>query len=182
MFENLFEDFINSVSTFDIIYLIITLFTVIQCTKKGFILSLLSASKWLLAIVITIILVPRLKPLAKNYIESQYLLDIGLGIGVFICVIFIILIANRSITKIVKYSGLGGLDSFFGSIFGLFKGYIVCVVLFSLVNWFYIYEKWPFNAKKSFTFSYVYKGSIYLIKEFPNEKKYDDTKKKIESI
>ncbi len=80
MFENLFEDFINSVSTFDIIYLIITSFTVVQCTKKGFILSLLSASKWLLAIVITIILVPRLKPLVKNYIESQYLLDIVQGI------------------------------------------------------------------------------------------------------
>ena len=70
MFENLFENFINSVSAFDIIYLIITLFTVIRCTKKGFILSLLSASKWLLAIIITIILVPRLKPLTKNYIES----------------------------------------------------------------------------------------------------------------
>ena len=90
---------------------------------------------------------------------------------------------NKICTKALRsVERKGGLDSFFGSIFGLFKGYIVCVVLFSLVNWFYIYEKWPFNAKKSFTFSYVYKGSIYLIKEFPNEKKYDDTKKKIESI
>ncbi len=169
--QNLLEHLASSISAFDIIYLIITLLTIIQCTKKGFILSLLSASKWLLALIITIILVPKLRPWAKNYIDSEYLLDIGLGIVIFICTIFIILMISRAIGQVVKYSGLGSVDSFFGFFFGIFKGYVVCVVLFSIVNWFYIYEKWPIVVEKSFTFSYVYKGSKYLIEEFPNYKK-----------
>ena len=173
--QNLLEHLTSSISAFDIIYLIITLITIIQCTKKGFVLSLLSASKWLLALIITIILVPKLRPWAKNYIDSEYLLDIGLGIVIFICTIFIILMINKGISKAVKYS-------FFGFIFGIFKGYVVCVVLFSIVNWFYIYEKWPIDVEKSFTFSYVYKGSKYLIEEFPSEKKYNDAKEKIEKI
>ena len=180
--QNLLEHLASSISAFDIIYLIITLLTIIQCTKKGFVLSLLSASKWLLALIITIILVPKLRPWAKNYIDSEYLLDIGLGIVIFICTIFIILMISRAISQVVKYSGLGSLDSFFGFLFGLFKGYVVCVVLFSIVNWFYIYEKWPIDVEKSFTFSYVYKGSKYLIEEFPSEKKYNDAKEKIEKI
>ena len=180
--QNLLEHLTSSISAFDIIYLIITLLTVIQCTKKGFVLSLLSASKWLLALIITIILVPKLRPWAKNYIDSEYLLDIGLGIVIFICTIFIILMISRAIGQVVKYSGLGSVDSFFGFFFGIFKGYVVCVVLFSIVNWFYIYEKWPIDVEKSFTFSYVYKGSKYLIKEFPSEKKYNDAKEKIEKI
>ncbi len=89
---------------------------------------------------------------------------------------------SRAIGQVVKYSGLGSVDSFFGLIFGIFKGYVVCVVLFSIVNWFYIYEKWPIDVEKSFTFSYVYKGSKYLIEEFPSETKYNDAKEKIEKI
>ena len=42
-------------------------------------------------LIITIILIPKLRPWAKNYIDSEYLLDIGLGIVIFICTIFIIL-------------------------------------------------------------------------------------------
>ena len=132
--QNLLEHLTSSISAFDIIYLIITLLTVIQCTKKGFVLSLLSASKWLLALIITIILVPKLRPWAKNYIDSEYLLDIGLGIVIFICTIFIILMISRAIGQVVKYSGLGSVDSFFGFIFGIFKGYVVCVVLSLLEN------------------------------------------------
>ena len=122
--QNLLEHLTSSISAFDIIYLIITLLTVIQCTKKGFVLSLLSASKWLLALIITIILVPKLRPWAKNYIDSEYLLDIGLGIVIFICTIFIILMISRAIGLVVKYSGLGSVDSFFGFIFGIFIGLI----------------------------------------------------------
>jgi len=97
------------------------LLTVIQCSKKGFTLSLLSTSKWVLAIIITIIVVPKLKPWADNYIKSDYAVDIGLGIIVFLLAIFIILLVSRGICKVVKYSGLGVLDSFFGFLFGFLK-------------------------------------------------------------
>ena len=176
------ENIVENISLFDLTYLIISFLIIVQCLRKGFILSLLSASKWLLAFVITVIFVPKLKPFANKYIDSSNLLDIGLGLSIFILSLFIILLISRTISKVVKYSGLGSLDYFFGFIFGIFKSYVVAVVLFSIINWFYPYEKWPINTKKSFTFSYVYKGSKFLIEEFPNEKKYDDTKEQIEKI
>ena len=175
----------NYLTLFDIIYAVITLLTVIQCSKKGFTLSLLSTSKWILAIIITIIFVPKLKPWANNYIKSDYVVDIGLGIIIFLLAIFIILLISRGISKVVKYSGLGGLDSFFGFLFGFLKGYIVVVILFSLVNWLYPYEKWPIKVEESFTFSYrlgVNNGSNFLIEILPNEENYIDTKEKIENI
>ena len=176
------DNILNYLTLFDAIYAAITLLTVIQCSKKGFTLSLLSTSKWILAIVITIIIVPKLTPWATNYIKSDYAVYIVLGITVFLLAIFIILLVSKSISKVVKYSGLGGLDSFFGFLFGFFKGYVVIVILFSLVNWLYPYEKWPMKVDKSFTFSNVYNGSSYLIKELPNEENYIDTKEKIENI
>ena len=113
------------------------------------------------------------------------MVDIGLGIIIFLLAIFIILLVSRGISKVVKYSGLGGLDSFFGFLFGFLKGYIVVVILFSLVNWLYPYEKWPIKVEESFTFSYrlgVNNGSNFLIEILPNEENYIDTKEKIENI
>ena len=177
-----FQDFYKNIVAFDLIYLIITLYSMIQCSSKGFVLSLLAASKWLLAYVITLILFPRVKSYVDNVIDNEYVLDVILGIGIFVIVIFVILMINRGISKAVKYSGLGKLDAAFGFFFGFLKGYIICVCIFSTVNIFYNYKNWPLNTKTSWSFPYVKKGSNYLIKEFPNEKKYKESKEKIKDI
>ena len=175
-------NFYKSISGFDLIYLIITVWSLIRCSSKGFVLSVLSASKWLLAYVITLILFPKIKPHVKDVIDNQYILDLALGIGLFIVVIFVILIINKSISKTVKYSGIGKVDTVFGFFFGFVRAYIVCVCIFATVNIFYNYKNWPLNISKSFTFSYVQKGSNYLVKEFPNEKEYKDAKDKVQEL
>ena len=181
MLDNLIH-FYEGISIIDLIYLIITILSVVKCYHKGFVLSILAASKWILAYVITLVLFPKIKPFFKNIIDSEYVLDITLGIAIFILVIFVILMINKGIGKAVKYSGLGGLDSIFGFFFGFIRGYIICIILFSAVDIVYNYSKWPINTDKSYTFPYIEKGSNYLIKELPNEKKYQDSKEKIEEL
>ena len=175
-------DFYKSISGIDLIYLIITVWSLIKCSSKGFVLSILSASKWLLAYVVTLILFPKIKPYVKDVIDNQYVLDLILGVGIFVIVIFLILIINKGISKTVKYSGIGKVDTVFGFFFGFVRAYIVCVCIFATVNIFYNHKNWPINTSKSFTFSYVKKGSNYLIKEFPNEKEYKDAKEKVQDI
>ena len=176
------KDFYEAISLIDLLYLIITIMSVIKCYSKGFILSLLSASKWLLAYVVTLILFPRIKPYFKNIIDSEYVLDVTLGVAIFVLVIFIILIINKAISKTVKFVGLGRLDSLFGLFFGFIRSYIICVCLFSAIDIVYNYNKWPINIDKSYTFPYIEKGSNYLVKEFPNEKSYQNSKEKIEDL
>ena len=89
---------------------------------------------------------------------------------------------NKGISKAIKFVGLGRLDSIFGLFFGFIRSYIVCVCLFSVIDIVYNYNKWPINVKKSYTFPYLEKGSNYLIKEFPNEETYQDSKEKIEDL
>ena len=176
------KNFYELVSLVDLIYLIITIFSVIKCYSKGFVLSLLSVSKWLLAYVVTLLLFPKAKPYFKNIIDSEYVLDIALGITIFVLVTFIILITNRAISKTVKFVGLGRLDSIFGLFFGFIRGYVLCVCLFAAIDIVYNYNKWPINTDKSIIFPWIEKHSIYLIKVFPNEKNYQDSKEKIEEL
>ena len=176
------KDFYEAISLIDLLYLIITIMSVIKCYSKGFVLSLLSASKWLLAYVVTLILFPRIKPYFKNIIDSEYVLDVMLSVAIFVLVIFIILITNKAISKTVKFVGLGRLDSLFGLFFGFIRSYIICVCLFSAIDIVYNYNKWPINIDKSYIFPYIEKGSNYLVKEFPNEKSYQNSKEKIEDL
>ena len=169
-------------SIFDLIYIVITILYLIQCSIKGFVLSLLSASKWLLAYILTLILFPKIKPYVNDIIDNEYVLDILLGISIFVVIIFLILLINKGIRKTVKYTGMGKVDSFFGFFFGFVKGYVISVCIFATVNIVYNSDKWPIDSKKSFTFSYVEKGSNYLVKEFPSKKEYEDAKEKVSDI
>ena len=180
--QDVIMDFYKSISSIDIIYLIITIFSLIKCYKKGFVLSVLSMAKWLLAYVITLIIFPRIKPYLKDFIDNEYVLDIGLGISIFIIVIFLILMINKGINKAVSYSGMGSLDAVFGFFFGFIRAYIISICIFSAAHIVYNYDKWGLNLDKSYIFPYLKKGSNYLIEEFPNEKTYQDSKDKIKEI
>ena len=176
------KDFYETSSVIDLIYIVITILSLIKCYKKGFVLSILSMAKWLLAYVITLIIFPRVKPYFKDIIDNEYVLDIGLGITIFIIVIFLVLMVNRGISKAINYSGIGNLDTVFGFFFGFVRAYIISIFIFSGIHIVYNYDKWPINSNKSYIFPYLEKGSNYLLKEFPNEKTYQNSKEKIEEL
>jgi len=176
------KEFFNSISVIDLLYLLITIFSLVKCYRKGFVLSILAMAKWLLAYIITLIIFPRVKPYFTDIVDSEYVLDISLGLLIFIIVIFLVLLINKGISRAVRYTGLGSLDSVFGFFFGFVRSYIIAVCIFSASHIVYNYDKWPINLDKSFVFPYLEKGSNYLLKEFPNEKTYQKSKEKIEEL
>ena len=137
MFEitlEFFGEIFSLISSIDLIYIFITILSLIKCYSKGFVLSLLSMSKWLLAYIITLILFPRFKPYVKDIIDNEYVLDVGLGITIFIIVIFLILLVNKGISRAIKYTGIGSLDTVFGFFFGFIRAYIISICIFSGVH------------------------------------------------
>ena len=176
------KEFYNFISIIDLIYLVLTILSLVKCYSKGFVLSILAMSKWLLAYILTLIVFPKVKPYFKDIIDNEYVLDIGLGIGIFVIVIFFVLLINKGISKAIRYTGIGSLDTIFGFFFGFIRSYIIAVCIFSAAHIVYNYDKWPINTEKSFIFPYLEKGSNYLLKEFPNEKTYQDSKEKIEDL
>ena len=176
-------DFIkNEILLFDIIFLIIILYNIIRCLSQGFSLSFLSSLKWVISVIATIILVPKLQPWVSDYIESDFINNIGIGIFIFIVALFLSIVLGKSIGRTVTWTGLGPADKSFGIFFGLFKGYLVAICFFSLLNWFYSYEKWGISTINAFSFEVVKKGSDLLIEEFPNYKDIINTKEEIEKI
>ena len=176
------RDYITNINIFDIIFLIILTYCVIQCFLKGFSLSLISFMKWIISTIITIIFVPKLQPTVSEYIESDFINNIGLGVVIFCLTLFTSILIGKSFSKVITWTGVGSIDKSFGLLFGFFKGYIVSVCLFSILNWFYHYENWDISAEEAFSFNMINKGSNILVDEFPSNEDFIDTKKKIEKI
>ena len=181
MFEEILK-FFSEINPFDVAYCFLMIYFIIQCYLKGFSLSFISFMKWIFALVITIILVPKLQPWVNDYIESDFVNSFGLGIVIFICTIFLTIVAGRSLSRAVTWTGVGSIDKTFGILFGCFKGYVVSVCLFSILNWFYPYQNWGISAEEAISFNFVKKGSEILIEEFPSSEDFKDTKDKIEKI
>ena len=173
---------VNDIYGFDLFYLIVTILSLIKCSRKGFVLSILAASKWLLAYVLTLFSFPKIKPYVRDFIDNEYVLDIILGVSIFVIIIFVILLINKGISKAVSYSGIGNVDKFFGFLFGFVRSYVIVVCIFTTINIIYNHKKWPINLNKSYTFPIVEIGSNYLIKEFPDKKQYEKTKNKVQEL
>ena len=177
-----FLEFISSINLFDVFVSLIFIYCIIQCFLKGFSLSLISFMKWILSTIVTIILVPKLQPTISEYIESEFINNFGLGIAVFIFTLFLTILIGKALSRAVTWTGVGSIDKTFGMLFGIFKGYVVSVCIFSILNWFYPYQNWGISVEDAISYNLINKGSEILIEEFPSSEDFIDTKDKIEKI
>ena len=180
--SSFFISITNNINLFDVFVAIIFVYCIVQCFLKGFSLSLISFMKWVFSTIVTIIFVPKLQPVVREYIESEFINNIGLGMAIFIFTLFLTIVIGKAIGKAVTWTGVGSIDKTFGMLFGVFKGYVVTVCIFSVLNWFYPFQNWGISAEDAITFNFVNKGSEILIEEFPSSEDFIDTKEQIEKI
>tara|TARA_B100001769_G_C21737568_1_gene404907 strand:+ start:75 stop:623 length:549 start_codon:yes stop_codon:yes gene_type:complete len=176
------RDIIGKINLFDFFFLVIIVYNIFQCSIKGFSLSLISFMKWIVSTIVTIILVPKFQPFVAEYIESQFINNVGLGVLIFVFTLFITILVGKTLSRTVTWTGVGSIDKIFGFLFGFFKGYVVSICLFSIFNWFYPYQNWGISAEDAISFNLITKGSEILIDEFPSSEDFIDTKEKIEKI
>ena len=182
MVVDFFNRLVDNLNIFDTTVFFVFAYSIIQCFLKGFSLSLISFMKWVLSTIITIILVPKFQPAVSEYIESDFVNNIGLGVSIFVLTLFLIILIGKTLSKAVTWTGVGSIDKSFGILFGIFKGYVISVCIFSILNWFYPYKNWGISIENAVSFNLIKKGSEILIEEFPSNDDFIDTKEKIEKI
>ena len=101
--QNFFDNLLSNINLFDTIFFIVMIYSIIQCFLKGFSLSFVSFMKWVLSLVITIILVPKAKPWVNEYIESDFINNIGLAVFIFVCVLFVMILIGKSLSRVITF-------------------------------------------------------------------------------
>ena len=181
MLDFILESF-ELLSVLDVILITFILLNLIISFNAGFVSSLFSFLKWIIAFVSVKFLLPVFKPFVEDFVESNFVVNLILGISIFILSMFIIIIISRSLNKVLKWSGLGSVDKLFGLFFGAFKGYAYFIVLFTISNAIYPVNKWH-KSLNSGIFTKILSMVKILVNNFSNRQEYfDDGKDKIEKF
>ena len=161
------SEFLN---IFDIFCLIIIFLSALFSLKSGLLKNLLNLEKFIFLIIAIRYSFDYLRaPFNDALGLSPTLIDISIFVSVFIISYVAMTLINRIIIGLVSSDKNSSIDKLFGVIFGIIRGYIIVVILFSLIS------DWNFSGKliqtyesESVLYESVNKGKK-LFKLIPNQ-------------
>jgi membrane protein required for colicin V production len=113
----------------DWLILAIILVSTLISIKRGFVREALSLVTWVAAVVISRLFASQVSSLLAGTIDTP---SIRLGVAyalLFAGTLIVGALLNNLISEVVKMTGLGGTDRFFGMFFGFARGSIVILVV-----------------------------------------------------
>ena len=127
----------NFLNVFEIFSLIIIIFSALFSLKGGLITSLLNLIKWILLVFVLKYSFNYLRAPFTNALDlSPTLTDILIFTSVLIVGYVILTILSRLILGLLNTNKTGPINRLFGLVFGIIRGYILIVIIFSvLTNW-----------------------------------------------
>jgi membrane protein required for colicin V production len=123
------------VTWLDLLLLGVMLISGLLAMIRGFMREILSIAAWVAAAVATVLLYPRLLPMAKQNITSDILANVAVVGGVFMLTLLAVSIVTIRISDAILDSRIGALDRTLGFLFGLARGLIIVVVAFLFFSW-----------------------------------------------
>lgn len=159
MFDINFGDLVNF---FDITVLIILFISCFFSFKNGLIKSIFNLGKWIAIIVLIKLSFNILRPYVDEYIQNSTIADICIFLSILICSYILLSTFNRVIIGIIQPSKSGFADYMFGSIFGLLRGYIIVVLIFSSINASFPYSSWPKFTQNGSLIEIIIYGEEFL--------------------
>ena len=151
------SDFLN---VFDIIFIIVCLISIFFAIKSGLIKSFFNLAKWIIIIYIIKNIFFYLRPWFDQYIQNQTISDIAIFFLTLIVSYILLSSINRVIIGIIQPKRSGFVDFSLGGLFGLLRGYIIIVLLFSFIDSNIDSKIWP---------NYLKNGSFFNIIEYGDE-------------
>jgi uncharacterized membrane protein required for colicin V production len=126
-----YSQFLN---TFDIAFIIICLISIFFGIKNGLLKSFFNLIKWILIFFILKNCFALLRPVADQYITNQTLSDVTIFLITLITSYIFISFLLRLFIGFLQPKKKGFVDMGFGGVLGIFRGYIVVVIIVFFIN------------------------------------------------
>ena len=153
----------------DILLLGVMLVSGLLAMIRGFMREVLSITSWAAAAVATLLLYPRLLPIAKANISSDIIAAAAVIGGVFLITLLIVSVITVRISDLILDSRIGALDRTLGFLFGLGRGLIIVVVAFLFFAWLVPVGKQPDGVKNAKSLEVLNKTGDWLQALLPQD-------------
>src|ERR1044071_7275316 len=152
----------------DLILLGVMLISGLLAMIRGFMREILSITAWGAAAVATLLLYPKLLPVATANISSDIVATAAVIGGVFLITLLIVSIITVKVSDMVLDSRIGALDRTLGFLFGLGRGLIV-VVAFLFFAWLVPGPKQPDGVRNAKSLEVLNKTGEWLQALLPQD-------------
>ena len=117
-------------AVFDLLVLVVLGLSVVVSMVRGVVAEIASLSTWLVALMAARVLSPVTAQMVFTRVDSPVFANVLAFIVVFITTYFLLSCAQKLLTSAIQAIGLGGINKFFGALFGLIKGtFLITVVV-----------------------------------------------------
>lgn len=124
-------------STIDLGIFSTVLISVVIGIARGATRELMSLVSWFGSALLTVLLFPHVKEIARNNISHGLIADFITACVLFVLFLTLLSVLNYACSNFVKKSAFSGVDRFLGGIFGLIRGILlVAVVDIAICQWF----------------------------------------------
>ena len=137
------------VTWLDLLLLGVMLVSGLLAMIRGFMREVLSIAAWAAAAIATIILFPKILPMAQANISSEIVAKGAVIGGVFLVTLLIVSVITVRISDMILDSRIGALDRTLGFLFGLARGLVIVVVAFLFFAWLVPANKLPDGVRNA---------------------------------
>ncbi len=154
---------------FDIAVIGVVALSTLLATFRGFIKEILSLIGWVGAAVVTFVTLDKVRPYARQVVQSETVADIGAGVLIFLAVLVVWAFLSGFVTRRLRGGALGFVDGFFGLVYGAARGALLVAIAYVLLQLAYKENNMPPWVGAAITKPYLETGAAWLRRVSPEE-------------
>ena len=167
----------------DFIFLVVVVISAVLAYNGGLISESFSIAAWIGTAILTKYLYPFVEPqFASLFGESNVFSSMSAYISIFVVVIMLLSFINKTFTKKLHNTNLGGIDKSLGFFFGLVRGILIMAVIYIAILWFIPEKqnrpKWIVDARSK---PVLKVGSMFISLLLPEGSNFKEIKEVIKT-
>jgi membrane protein required for colicin V production len=151
----------------DALVLLVLACSALIAFMRGFVREALGLCAWAGAIYVAIALFAAARPQARHLISNPDIADpVAFGV-VFLLALIVFSVLAGLAARMVRGSGLGGLDRTIGLLFGLLRGAVLVSATYIAAGWVFPVAQWPDVVLRARSLPYAYQGARWIVTQVP---------------
>ncbi|MDR1826917.1 MAG: CvpA family protein [Methylobacteriaceae bacterium] len=156
------------INILDAVVLGVTLISAILAAIRGATREILAIISWVVAGVAAYAFLPVFLPYTQQHISHEMAAMGVTGFVIFLVTLLVVSFITVKISDVVLDSRIGAVDRALGFLFGVLRGFVLCVIGWALLSWILMGQV-PESAKTAKTFPILVSSSDSLKNMIPDK-------------
>lgn len=153
----------------DVIVVAVLALSALLALVRGFVREVLGVGAWVGAALFAFNSVDLVREQFHQWLGGAEFGDPAAWIAMFLVALIVLSIIAGMLGRLVRASGLGGIDQTIGVVYGLARGAALLVAAYVAAGYVLPPERWPPPVQQAMSLPYVYRGAEWVADLLPDK-------------